>query len=771
MNVAMLPKFGVGASVLRKEDNNFIKGAGRYTDDISVPGMLHGYVLRSPIANGTFRIGSIEAAQAAPGVHLVLTAADLGHLGDMKPGMLRPMPPGTIEPTRNIPILCKERVAMVGDAVAFIVADSKALAQDASELIEIDYAPEAAIVSTGNALDPDAPLVWPDRENNLALHYEFGDSAKADEAFARADHVTRVEYVNNKLVSNYMEPRAAIGEWNADEERYVLTCPSQGVHVMRDILCDYVFDIPRDRMRTITPDVGGGFGPKHGAYREYVLVLEAARRIGRPVKWTGDRTEHFMVDAQGRDNVVKAEMAMDREGRFLGLRARLIGNLGAYVHQFGPYILFVGPTMVPGTYDIQNVHMSMDGVYTNTTPTDAYRGAGRPEACFLMEKLVDACARDMKMTQDEIRRRNFIRPDQMPYTTPTGRVYDSGDFQGSMEQCMALARWESFAERERESRARGRLRGIGMASYIEISAFPGKENVRLQLEKDGTATLFIGTQSNGQGHATVYPQLVADRLGLDVSRINVRQGDTDEMESGGGTAGSRSIPVGSMSAIHAGDDLAEKIRRIAADKLEASAADIELVGGTARIVGTDRALDLAEIAAAADPQDVHGAGHFEQVAPTYPNGTQICEVEIDPETGRVEIVDFTMVDDVGVTMNPILCAGQMHGGVAQGLGQALTEEVVYSEEGQLLTASFMDYAVPRADILPTFRHEMRNVPCTTNPLGLKGAGESGTTGSTPAAVIAVTDALWREYGIDHVEMPATAQRIWKAIQEAKVGRK
>ncbi|KFB10625.1 xanthine dehydrogenase family protein molybdopterin-binding subunit [Nitratireductor basaltis] len=761
------PKFGMGASVLRKEDKSFITGQGRYTDDIVVAGVLHGYVLRSPIANARFTIGALDEAHAAAGVHLVLTARDIEHLGDLKSGAMQKQPDGSRAPTRDITILCRDHVRYVGDAIAFIVADTRAQAQDAAELIEVDYEDEEPVVDTAAALDEDAPLVWPDLGSNRAFVYHVGDEEKASQAFGKAAHEVSISFRNNRLVSNYMETRAAIAEYNPENEHFTLTTGSQGVHSMQNILASQVFNIGKDKLRVITPDVGGGFGPKTFVYREYALVMEAARRLSRPVKWTGDRTEHFLTDAQGRDNVVKATMALDENGRFLALKVDLTANLGAYISQYGPFIPFVGVSMSTGVYDLPALDVKINGVYTNTCPVDAYRGAGRPEAAFLLEKLVDECARKLGLGRDEIRRRNFIRPEQFPYTTPTGRTYDVGEFEGHMNQCMERADWAGFDKRAEEAKARGRIRGIGMATYIEACAFAGSEPAHVTLNGDGSVTLAIGTQSNGQGHATAYAQFVAEKLNLPIDRIHVHQGDTDRLEKGGGTGGSRSIPLGGVSASRAGEDLAEKIRKIAADELEASAADIELENGKARIVGTDRELDFASIAKAAKaPDDLQGFGEFVQDEATYPNGTHICEVEIDPATGETLLVGYWIVDDFGATVNPVLLAGQVHGGVAQGAGQALTEDTVYSEDGQLITATFMDYGMPRADLLPDIHFETRNVPSKTNVMGIKGAGEAGTIGATPAVLNAVVDALWREYGINHVEMPATPSRIWQAIQEA-----
>ncbi len=760
------PKFGMGASVLRIEDQAFITGKGRYTDDFAPDGLLHGYVLRSPVAKGSFKIGSLDAARAAPGVHLVLTGEDVAPLGALKSVAMQRQPDGSRAPTRDIPILCRERVNHVGDAVAFIVADSRALAQDASELIEVDYDSEDAASETATALDPETPLVWPELGSNRALTYRFGDREKSDAAFARADKVTRIDFHNNRLVCNYMEPRSAIAEWWADENRFVLTTGSQGVHSMQKILTQ-LFKIGPEQLRIITPDVGGGFGTKAFVYREYPLVIEAARRLKKPVKWASDRTEHFLTDAHGRDNVVSAQMAMDKDGRFLALKVDMKAALGAYISQYGPFIPYIGATMSTGVYDIQALDVEIAGVYTNTTPVDAYRGAGRPEAALLLEKLVDACARDIGIGPEEIRRRNFIKPEQFPYRTQTNRLYDVGEFDGHMTQALERADWNGFDKRLAASKADGKIRGIGMATYIEACAFAGSEPAHVELNGDGTITLKIGTQTNGQGHGTAYAQLISDKLNIGIDRIRMLQGDTDDLASGGGTGGSRSIPLGGVSASRAGEALAEKIRKIAAEELEASAADIELDNGSARIVGTDRSMTFSAIAKAAKkPDDLKGFGEFVQEEATYPNGTHICEVEIDPETGATKIVGYTIVDDFGVTVNPMLLAGQMHGGVVQGIGQALTEDTVYGEDGQLLTASFMDYAMPRADDVPFFHFETRNVPSTTNALGIKGAGEAGTIGAGPAALNAVTDALYRAYGIGHIEMPATPARIWSAIQAA-----
>ena len=766
MNVAP-PKFGskslVGAPVLRKEDDAFIQGKGCYTSDIRKEGMLESHVVRSPVASGGFTMGSLDEARAAPGVRLILTADDLTHLNPLPAIGMRKGPDGKTAPYRRVPVLCKDRVRYVGDAVAFIVADTLAQAKDAAELIEIDYDIDDAVTAMPDALQDDAPLIWPEAESNRAFFVTDGDAGAADGAFSKAHTVTSIDFIQNRLVANYMETRAAIGEYDGDADRYTLTCGSQGVHGQRDRIRDDVFGGGID-LRVVTPDVGGGFGPKVFLYREYPLVLEAARRVGHPVRWVGDRTEHFLSDSHGRDNGVHAAMAMDEEGRFLGLRIRLHANMGAYTHNFGAFIPTFGIAMATGVYDIPVMDFELTGVFTNTVPVDAYRGAGRPEASFLIEKLVDACAREMGLGRDEIRRRNFIRPEQMPYRTPGGRLYDVGEFEACMDKAMDNAGWAGFEARLEQSKANGKLRGIGMSCYIEACAFAGSEPAFVELQDDGSVVMDIGTQSNGQGHATAYAQFVAEQLGLDIERVTVIQGDTDRIPDGGGTGGSRSVPLGGVSAWYAGGALAAKIRKLAADELEASADDIELIGGEAVVAGTDKRVSFADLArAASDPADLKADGEFVQDEATYPNGTHICEVEIDPETGVTEIAAYTLVDDYGMAVNPLLLAGQVHGGLAQGIGQALMEDAVYDESGQLLTATFMDYAMPRAHCFPDFAFDTRNVPSTTNALGIKGAGEAATIGATPAVMSAVTDALYRARGIGHVDMPATPVKLWELL--------
>ncbi len=766
------PKFGIGASALRKEDKAFVTGQGQYTDDIKFESCLNGYVLRSDVARGTFEVRSKLLAENSAGVKLVLTGKDVAHL---KPLVTSHRPSGldgSDFASRDIPILCLDTVSYAGDAVAFIVADTLSQAQDAAEKIDVRYKSAEPIVDAAAAVLADAPLVWPDAGTNVAHVYRIGDATRTAQAFANAHKVTRIAFRNNRLASNYMETRAAVAEWRKDEGRFVLTLGTQGVHGIQNKLATEVFGIPKEQLRVVTKDVGGGFGPKSFVYREYALVLEAAKRLGRPVKWVGGRGEHFLTDAHGRDNVVEAEMAMDGGGRFLALRVNLIANMGAYLSENAVFVPELGVSMTTGLYDIPLIDVTVRSVYTNTCPVDAYRGAGRPEAAYLIERLAEECARDMELAPDQIRRLNFIPKQDFPYKTPTGRTYDVGEFEAHLDEAMKQADWSGFAAREVSSKSARQLRGIGLSSYVEVCAFDGGEPAVVSLRPDGKIELRIGTQSNGQGHATAYAQMVAEKLNLALEDIDVRQGDTDELDSGGGTGGSRSIPLGGVSTVKASEILATRIRKIASDELEAAAEDIELVDGFARIAGTDRQISFADVANAANnPQDLIAHGDVRQEEGTYPNGTHVCEVEIDPDTGETTIMRYTVVDDFGVVVNPVLLEGQIHGGLAQGIAQALYENVVYSPEGQLLTASFMDYCMPRADQMPPFDFMTRNVPSTSNALGIKGAGEAATIGSTPAVMNAVIDALWRAHGIRHLEMPATPLAVWQAIEAAKASGK
>lgn len=772
MNAFTPPKFGqkvgMGQSVTRTEDAAFITGQGQYTDDVKREGALHAFVLRSPYAHASFTVEDISTAQSMPGVRLILLASDIEEFGHLKCQSILKQADGTDLTTKDIPLLCSDTVRHVGDAVAFIVADTVADAREAAEAIEVDYDMLDVTVDTEASLADDATLVYADKPNNLAFHLKMGNSEKTAEVFASAPRVTELKLINNRLVCNYMEVRSCLAEWSPDEDRYTLTAGSQGVHGMRDTIANSCLKIDPEKLRVVTPDVGGGFGTKAFVYREYPLALIAARRLGAPVKWLSDRSEHFVADAHGRDNVVTMRMAMDESGRFLAMDVDLIAAMGAYLHCYGPFIPSLGTTIATGIYDIDACNFEVRGVYSHTTPTDAYRGAGRPEAIYALERLVDQCARDMNTTPDAIRRLNAIAPDNLPYTTVFNRKYDTGEFTAHMDKCMDVARWASFPERAAGARSAGKIRGIGMSTYIEACAFAGSEPAKLELQADGTVTLFIGTQSNGQGHKTAYAQFAAEVLNLDIDSIDVRQGDTDELDNGGGTGGSRSVPLGGVSVRQGSETLAEMIKEIAADKLETSTGDLELAEGSVRVVGTDRSITLSEVAAASD-NALTAVGEFVQDEATYPNGTHICEVEIDPMTGVTAVVDYTMVDDFGATVNPLLLAGQVHGGVVQAIGQCIMEQTVYDEDGQLMSASFMDYRMPRAEDFPDLHFETRNVPSTTNILGMKGAGEAGTIGAGPAVMNAVVDALHREYGIEHIDMPATPLAVWEIVQRARSG--
>jgi carbon-monoxide dehydrogenase large subunit len=758
-------KFGVGQPLLRKEDDALLRGNGRYVGDHAPAGVLHAIVLRSPHAHARLRIADVAAARAMPGVRLVLTADDIADLGPLPcqveiPGAKVAVPP--------YPVLARDVARHVGDAIAFVVADTLDRAKDAAEAIAIEWTQLPHVVDAAAALAPSAPRVWPDRPGNLCFETAIGDKAKTDHAFAAAERTVELTLVNQRLVANYLDTRGVIGECDAGG-RITLTLSSQGGHAIRDVLCKDVLRIPAERMRVVTPDVGGGFGTKLFPYREYALAAVAAERLRRPVKWVADRSEHFLGDAQGRDNLTRARLALDAKGRFLALDVDLIADMGAYLSVYAPFIPFLGAGMSPGVYDIPLCHVRVRGAFTNTIPVDAYRGAGRPEAAYVIERVVDTAARELGVAADSLRRKNFIRPGAMPYKTSTGKVYDSGEFAGHLARAQEVADWAGFNKRLKQSSKARKLRGIGLATYIEACGNNGPETATVRLERDGTITVLIGSQSTGQGHHTAYAQLIAEQLDVPPDQVQVIQGDTDVIASGLGTGGSSSIPCGGASLAGATRKLAANLKSLAADALEASASDLEIAAGRVRVVGTDRAMTFAELAGLpkATPDLLTAADAFVPPEATYPNGTHLAEVEVDPATGAVDIVNYVVVDDFGVTLNPLMLAGQVHGGAVQGLGQALMERAVYNDDGQLVTASLMDYAVPRAADAPAFAFETRNVRCATNPLGVKGAGEAGAIGSCPALMNAIVDALWRAFRIRHIDMPATAERVWQAIEEGR----
>ncbi|HME28344.1 MAG TPA: xanthine dehydrogenase family protein molybdopterin-binding subunit, partial [Pseudolabrys sp.] len=639
----MAMKFGFGQPLTRKEDDPLLRGGGRYIADVAPASPLHAIVVRSPHAHARFRIVSLERARKISGVHLVLTAGDVSALGPLPtPGVV----PDVEIKVPTYPILASDVVRHVGDAVAFVVADSVDIAKDAAEALEVDWQQLPHVIGAVNALKVGAPLVWSDRPGNVAFEIKVGDASATKEAFAKAAQIVELTIVNQRLVTNYLDTRGVIAEYDGD--RYTLTVSSQGSHTIRDIIAA-VMNLPPQKMRVVTPDVGGGFGTKLFPYREYALAAVAAERLRRPVKWICDRSEHFLGDSHGRDNISTARLAVDENGRFLALELDIIANMGAYLSCYAPYIPWLGVGMATGAYDIPIAHVRLRAAYTNTVPVDAYRGAGRPEASYLIERVVDAAAHDLGIPPDVLRRKNLIKPKALPYKTPTGKVYDSGNFAGTLARAQELADWDGFKKRAAQSRRAGRLRGIGIATYIEACGNNGPETATLTLDPDGGVTLLIGSQSTGQGHATSYAQLIAGRLDLPPERVRVIQGDTDRIKMGAGTGGSSSIPVGGVSVDRATKKLAEQVKEIAADALEAAVSDLEFLDGTVRIAGTDRVISFADLATRLDaPADkLRAAEEFSVEPPTYPNGTHIAEVEIDPDTGATSIMRYIVVDDFG----------------------------------------------------------------------------------------------------------------------------
>jgi len=759
-------KFGFGQPLTRKEDAPLLQGQGCYVADVMLENTLHAVVARSPHAHARFTLHDLDRVRAMPGVRLVLTAPDITDLAPMPcPGIIGDMEAEDVPP---YPVLAAEEVRHVGDAVAFVVADTLEQAKDAVEAITVDWQPLPHVIGGRAALADGAPQVWVSRPGNLAFETTLGDAQATQQAFRQAARTVTLSLVNQRLVTNYIDTRGVIADY--DGTRYTLTIGSQGSHIIRDIIGGAVMNLAPEQMRVITHDVGGGFGTKLFPYREYALAAVAAGRLRRPVKWVADRSEHFLADTHGRDNLSTARIALDADNRFLALELDIIADMGSYLSAYAPYIPWLGAGMATGVYDIPVAYVRLRGVYTHTVPVDAYRGAGRPEASYLIERLVDVAAREAGVAPDALRRKNFIKPEAMPYTTPTGKVYDSGDFAGILRHAQELADSTGFAKRAAASKRAGKLRGLGIATYIEACGNNGPETASLTLDRDGGVTLLIGSQSSGQGHATAYAQLIAEQLDLPSDKVRMLQGDTDRIATGAGTGGSSSIPIGGVAVDRAGKKLADQIKEIAAEALEASVGDLEIADAAVRVVGTDKVISFADIAThpSAAPERLKAANEFGNDPPTFPNGTHIAEVEVDPLTGAVAILNYVIVDDFGATLNPLLLAGQVHGGSVQGLGQALMEETIYdAASGQLLSASLMDYALPRAGDAPSFTFETRNVPCKTNPLGVKGAGEAGAIGSCPALINAACDALWRAYGIRHIDMPATPQRIWAAIRGAR----
>jgi carbon-monoxide dehydrogenase large subunit len=781
----------IGESLRRKEDYRFLTGAGQYTDDIVLANMAQCFFVRSPHAHAKIRSIDKTAALAAPGVIGILDGQDVAadKINGLPCGWLITSTNGEPMKEPPHPILAFEKVRYVGDHVAMVVAETYEQARNAAELVMVDYEPLAAVVDVRDAQAPGAPVIHDIATNNQCYKWAIGDKAAVDATFANAAHVTKIDLVNNRLAPNPMEPRAAIGHYNRAGDDYTLYVSNQNPHVERLLLTAFVMGLPEHKVRVIAPDVGGGFGAKIYLYAEDVCLTWASKKLNRPIKWNCDRSEAFLSDAHGRDHVSHAELAMDKDGKFLGFRVHTDANLGAYLSTFStavPTILYA--TLLAGQYKTPQVYVEVDSWFTNTAPVDAYRGAGRPEATYLLERIVSRAAWEMGLSQDEIRRRNFIT--EFPYQTPVALQYDTGDFHACLKQANDLADVAGLEQRKAQSKAKGLLRGLGYSSYIEAcglapSNVAGALGARaglfecgeVRVHPTGSVTVFTGSHSHGQGHETTFAQVVAARLGLSPDQVDIVHGDTGRVPFGMGTYGSRSISVGGAAIMRALDKIEAKAKKIAAHLMEASDADVDFAGGEFKVKGTDKMVTFGQVALTAYvphnyPLDklepgLNETAFYDPTNFTFPAGTYICEVEVDPATGQVRVDRFTAVDDFGTIINPMIVEGQVHGGLVQGIGQALMEHCVYDREtGQLVTGSFMDYAMPRADDFPAFTIGHVCTPCTTNPLGTKGCGEAGAIGSPPAVMNAVLDAL-APLGVKDLDMPASPNRVWNAIQQAK----
>jgi carbon-monoxide dehydrogenase large subunit len=764
-------KFGIGQPVPRQEDPTLLRGQGRYTDDLSLPNQLYAYVLRSPYAHAILNSMDLSEAKAAPGVHMVITADDLGDYGEMICAMPLKSIDGTPLRTTRRAALAKDRLRFVGDPVAVVVADTKAQAKDAAEMIFLDVETLPSVTEASAAATDDAPLLYDNIPGNEVLDFRFGNAEKVAEAFAGAAHVQKLSIRNNRIVVAAMEPRSAIGEYEAETGRYVLRVGCQGVFGLRNQMANDILKVPRDKVRILTGNVGGSFGMKASAYPEYLPVLHASKVLGRPVKWTDERSGSFQSDAHGRDHEVDAELALDAEGKFLAVRLTSYANMGAY-------LTAVGPNMATGNYskNIQSnyatplIEVHTRSLLTNTTPITAYRGAGRPEANYYMERLIEEAARAMGKSPIELRKLNHIKTAQMPYSAASGSVYDGGEFSTILDKALEAADFEGFEIRRAAAKQRGMLRGIGVGNFLECTAPPQKEQGGIRFGEDGTVTIITGTLDYGQGHWSPFAQVLHQHLGVPFEAIRLLQGDSDELIAGGGTGGSKSIMASGAAIVEASAIVVEKGKIAAAHVMETAVADIEFDGGTFTVAGTDRSIGIMELAAklkempkSDEIPDTLDVTHVFQEAPmAFPNGCHVAEVEIDPDVGTVKFVNYVTVNDFGVIVNPMLVRGQAHGGIVQGIGQAIYEFVAYSEDGQLLSGSFQDYGLPRAEDVPSFEFASHPVPCKTNPLGAKGCGEAGCAGSLPAVMNAIVDAL-RPVGVTHMNMPATPEKIWRAI--------
>jgi carbon-monoxide dehydrogenase large subunit len=778
---------GIGASVRRKEDKRFLIGKGNYTDDINVAGQTYASFVRSPHAHATINGIDTSVAKASAGVVAVFTGDDLAAdgIGPLICGVTVTSDDGEPHRAPAHPALAQGKVNYVGDHVAIVIAETLAQAKDAAEKVDVDYTALPAVTETGTAADAGQPQIHDLAPNNMCYNWPFGDKDAVEAAFASAHKVSSLDLVNNRMVTNPMEPRAALGEYNSGTEEITLHLTTQNPHVHRLVMSAFNQLAPEHKLRIVSPDVGGGFGAKIFVYAEELVVGWACRKVNRPVKWTGDRTEAFLADAHGRDHVTTAEMALDENGKFLAMRVMTKANLGAYLSTFStmvPSYLYV--FLLAGQYTTPLIYSEVKAVFTNTAPVDASRGAGRPEATYLVERLVDVAAADMGLEPAEIRRRNFIAQDAFPYQTPVVQCYDSGDYETALDKALVLADHDGFAARAEEAKSRGLLRGIGLSSYVEAcgiapSAAVGQlgagvglwESAQVRFNPTGNVQVFTGTHSHGQGHETTFAQLVTEQLGVPIENIEVIHGDTAKTQFGMGTYGSRSLAVGGVAIAKACEKLINKGKKIAAHALEAAEGDIEFTDGNFTIAGTDKGMNIAEVAFNAYVPHSYPEGlepgfdenaFFDPLNFSFPAGTHICEVEVDPETGVVDIVRYSAVDDFGRLINPMIVEGQVHGGIAHGIGQALMEGCRYDSEGQLITASYMDYAMPRADNVPNFDVDYAPTDPPDNPLGVKGCGEAGAIGAPPAIINAITNAL----GVKHIDMPATPENVWRAAQSA-----
>ncbi|MBS0219918.1 MAG: xanthine dehydrogenase family protein molybdopterin-binding subunit [Proteobacteria bacterium] len=772
-------KFGVGQPVTRFEDTRLLRGRGRFQDDVNMPHQAYCVFVRSPHAHARIRAIDVDAAAAAPGVVAVYTGKDYlaDGLGMPKANMPRKKADGSPMFAPQRPALIVDRVRYVGDPVAMVIANSLAEAKDAAELVEVDYEPLPSVTSTADAARPGAPRVWDENPDNISHLYERGDKAATEAAFARAHRIVKRRYVITRVHAQYMEPRGAIGTYDEGEDRFTLYADVNYPHRVRNMLANQVFKVPESKVRVVCQDVGGGFGLKGWQYVEHRLTLWAARKLERPVKWTCERSEVLMADEHGRDNIGEIELALDADGKFLAVRVHMDANIGAYVASDRQLLTPFGNIgTVLGVYDIPAAYAAINGVLSNTPPTAPYRGAGRPEAIYLIERVIEAAAAELGIDAIELRRRNIIPTTKLPLKTALGPYYDCGDFEKNMEMALEAADQAGFAARRKESQQRGKLRGFGLANAIEQAAGPAPEYAEIRFNPSGTVMVLLGTKTHGQGHDTMFKQILHEKLGIDPRDVHYIDGDTDRVAFGMGSNGSRSMVSGGGALVGAAAKIIERGRKLAAHLLEASAADIQFADNKFTVAGTDRGLTLKQVAMASFqparlPRGME-PGFFEQAtfAPprdTFPNSCHICEVEVDPNTGVVDLLRYLVVDDVGTVINPLTLKGQIHGGVAQGAGQILTEQVVYEPgSGQLLSASFMDYGMPRADTMCNIEVISNPTPTDSNPLGAKGAGEAGCVGALPAVMIAIMNAL-APLGVTELDMPATPERVWQAIEQAR----